>query len=116
VWDWLSTQKRIKQSEIQRDVATVNLTATQRRLIATLEESYAEAATARDQLDLLDQSVHTADESLKLTKLRYAAGESTALEVVDAQNSYLAAQTAEADGVVRFETALAALQVLTGNL
>jgi outer membrane protein TolC len=53
---------------------------------------------------------------LKLTKLRYAAGESTALEVVDAQNSYLAAQTAEADGVVRFETALAALQVLTGNL
>jgi outer membrane protein TolC len=42
VWDWLSTQKRIKQSEIQRDVATVNLTATQRRLIATLEESYAE--------------------------------------------------------------------------
>ena len=44
VWDWLSTQKRIKQSEIQRDVAKVNLTAAQRRLIATLEESYAEAA------------------------------------------------------------------------
>jgi outer membrane protein TolC len=116
VWDWLSTQKRIKQSEIQRDVAKVNLTAAQRRLIATLEESYAEAAASRDQLDLLAQSVHTADESLKLTKLRYAAGESTALEVVDAQNSYLAAQTGQADGLVRFEAALAALQVLTGSL
>ena len=116
VWDWLSTQKRVKQSEIQRDVAKVNLTATQRRLIATLEESYAEAAAARDQLDLLDQSVHTAEESLKLTRLRYAAGESTALEVVDAQNSYLGAETARADGLVRFETAFAALQVLTGSL
>ena len=116
VWDWLSTQKRIKQSEIQRDVAKVNLTAAQRRLIATLEESYAEAAAARDQLDLLDQSVHTANESLTLTKLRYSAGESTALEVVDAQNSHLAAQTAQADGLVRFEAALAALQVLTGSL
>jgi len=116
VWDWLSTQKRVKQSEIQRDAAKVNLTATQRRLIATLEETYAEAAAAKDQLDLLDQSVHTAEESLTLTKLRYAAGESTALEVVDAQNSYLAAQTAQSDGLIRFETSLAALQVLTGNL
>jgi len=116
VWDWFSTQKRIRQSEIQRDAAKVNLTAAQRRMIATLEESYSEAAAARNQLDLLDQSVHTAEESLTLTKLRYAAGESTALEVVDAQNSYLSAQTAQADGFVRFQTALAALQVLTGSL
>jgi outer membrane protein TolC len=116
VWDWFSTQKRIKQSEIQRDAARVTLTAAQRRLVATLEESYAEAVAARDQLDLLDQSVHTAEESLNLTKLRYAAGESTALEIVDAQNSYLSAQTAEADGLLRFESALAALQILTGSL
>lgn len=116
VWDWFSTQKKIKQSEIRQDVAKVNLTAAQRRVIANLEESYAEAAAARDQADLLAQSVDTAAENLKLTKLRYAAGESTALEVVDAQNSYLATRTAQADGVVRYQTALAALQVLTGSL
>jgi outer membrane protein TolC len=116
VWDWFSTQKRIRQSEILRDAAKVNLTAAQRRLIAMLEESYAEAVAARDQLALLEQSVQTAGESLKLTKLRYAAGESTALEVVDAQNSFLSAETAQSDGLVRYETAWAALQVLTGSL
>jgi outer membrane protein TolC len=116
VWDWFSTQKKIKQSEIQRDAVKVSLTAAQRRLIANLEEAYAEAAAARDQLSLLEESVSTGEESLKLTKLRYEAGESTALEVVDAQNSYLATRTARADGVIRFETALAALQVLTGSL
>jgi outer membrane protein TolC len=116
VWDWFSTQKRVKQSEIRRDASKVSLSATQRRLIATLEESYAEAATARAQLDLLDQSVRTAEESLRLTNLRYAAGESTALEVVDAQNTFLSVSTAQADGVVRFESALAALQILTGTL
>jgi len=116
VWDWLTTQKRVKQSEIIRDAAKVTLTAAQRRLIATLEESYAEAAVARGQLNLLDQSVRTADESLRLTKLRYAAGEATALEVVDAQNAYLGAQTSQADGLIRFEIALALLQVLTGSL
>lgn len=116
VWDWLSTQKRVKQSEIQRDTAKTTLTATQRRLIATLEETYAEATTARDQLSLLDQSVRSSIESLRLTKLRYSAGESTALEVVDAQNTLLAAQTAQADGAVRYQSALAALQILTGTL
>jgi outer membrane protein TolC len=116
VWDWFSTQKRVKQSEIQRDVAKVSLTAAQRRLIATLEEAYAEASVARDQLDLLDQSVRTAAESLRLTKLRYSAGESTALEVVDAQGAYLSAETAQADGVVRYQASLAGLQILTGTL
>ena len=74
VWDWFSTQKRVKQSEIQRDAAKVTLTAAQRRLIATLEETYAEAAAAQNQLDLLDQSVRTAAESLRLTKLALCGG------------------------------------------
>ena len=116
VWDWFSTQKRVKQSEIRRDVAKVSLTATQRRLIATLEEAYAEASAARDQVDLLDQSVRTAAESLRLTRLRYDAGEATALEVVDAQTAYLSTETAQVDGAVRYQTALAALQILTGTL
>lgn len=116
VWDWLSTQKRIKQTQIRRDAARVTLTAAQRRLIANLDESYAEAQAAQQQLDLLDQSLGTAAESLRLTKLRYAAGEATVLEVVDAQTAYTSAQTAEADGVVRYQRALAGLQLITGTL
>ena len=117
VWDWLSTQKRVKQrSEIHRDIAKITLTAAQRRLIAELEETYDEAATTREQLELLDLSVRTAEESLRLTKLRYSAGESTVLEVVDAQNAYISAETAQADGQVRYQSAFAALQILTGTL
>jgi outer membrane protein TolC len=116
VWDWFSTQKRVKQSEIRRDAAKVLLTAAQRRLIATLEEAYAEASVARDQMELLDQSVRTAAESLRLTKLRYSAGEASALEVVDAQTAYLSAETGQTDGAVRYQTALAGIQVLTGTM
>ena len=116
VWDWFSTQKRVKQSEIRRDAAKVSLTAAQRRLIASLEEVYAEAAAAREQLDLFDLSVRTAAESLRLTKLRYSAGEAAVLEVVDAQTAYLSVQTAQADAMVRYQTALAGLQQLTGTL
>lgn len=116
VWDWLNTQRRVKQSEIARQSAQVALSATQRQLIARLDEAYSEAATARDELASLDLSVATADESLRLTKLAYTGGEATVLEVVDAQNAYLAAQNAREDGRVRYEAARARLQTLTGSM
>jgi outer membrane protein TolC len=116
VWDWLSTQKRIKQSNIRRDAVKVALSNTQRRLIATLDEAYAEAEAARAQIDLLEQRSHTASESLRLTKLRYTNGEGPALEVVDAQDALIAARIAETDSDLRYENALASLQTLTGTL
>jgi outer membrane protein TolC len=116
VWDWLATAHKVKQSEIRRDAAKVALSATQRRLIAQLDEAYAEAAAARDQLASLDGSAATAAESLRLTKMRYTGGEATVLEVVDAQGAYVTAQNAREDGRVRYEAALAALQTLTGTM
>jgi outer membrane protein TolC len=116
VWDWLSTQHRVRQSEILRDSARVALSATQRRLIAQLDEFYAEATTAYDQLQSLDLSAQTAHESLRLTRLRYTAGEATILEVVDAQTSLTTSELACEDGTVRYQTALANLQLLTGTL
>jgi outer membrane protein TolC len=115
VWDWLSTEHKVKQSEIHRDLAKVALTTAQRRLIANLSEFYDEATTARDQLASLDASVTAAQESLHLTELRYTGGEGSVLEVVDAQNTIVAAATAQADGVVRYQLALANLQTLTGR-
>jgi len=115
VWDWLSTAHRVKQSEIRRDAATTALTNAQRSLIADIDETYSAAAAAQGQLDSLDQSVKDAAESLRLTKLRYTAGEATVLEVVDAQNEFVTMQNAREDGQVRFQTAMANLATLTGN-
>jgi outer membrane protein TolC len=116
VWNWLSTQNRVKQSQIRRDAARIALTATQKRLIVALDEFYAEAASVQKQLASLDASVSTAAESLRLTRLRYASGEATVLEVVDAQNALTTAENAREDGAVRYQAALANLQTLTGTL
>jgi outer membrane protein TolC len=116
VWDWLASENKVKQSQIRRDAAQVALTNTQRRLIAQLEEAYSEAQATRDQLASLDQSVSTAAESLRLTKLRYTGGEATVLEVVDAENTYVSAENAREDGRVRYETARAILQTIAGTM
>jgi outer membrane protein TolC len=115
LWDWLATEHKVKQSQILLGAAKAALSATQRRLIADLSEFYDEAEAARDQLASLDTSVATARESLRLTRLRYVGGEGTVFEVVDAQNSLIAAENARADGTLRYQTALANLQTLTGR-
>ena len=116
VWDWFATQNRVKQARIQRDLAKVILSSTQRTLIANLEVFYVEAELSNAQIASLDLTVQTAAESLRLTRLRYSSGESTVLEVVDAQNTSTNAELALADGVVRYQLALANLQLLTGTI
>jgi outer membrane protein TolC len=116
VWDWLASERKIKASKLREGAAKVVLTAAQRRLLANLEEFYAEADLAAQQLRSLDASVLTARESQRLTNLRYVDGESTALEVVDAQAAVIAAETAEIDGQLRYQMARAQLQTLTGRL
>lgn len=116
LWDWLTSERKIKQARIREAAANVALTATQRRVLANLNEFYAEAEVASRQVASLDMSVRDSRESLRLTNLRYANGEGTALEVVDAENALTAAEIAQADGVVRYQVALAQLQTLTGRL
>jgi len=115
IFDWGATQSKVKQAQLQRDVARVQLSSAQRTALATLRIFYNEAQTARKQIDLLRQSADLAAESLRLTALRYQAGEATALEVVDAQNASLLAQNNYADAAVRYRVAIANLQSLTGN-
>jgi len=116
VWDWLSTQHKVRQAQIARASAKVALTSAQRTLIAQLQEFYNEAALAEHQLTSLKLTVDTARESLRLTRLRYTSGEATVLEVVDAQSSLTTAELGAADGAARYQLALANLQLLTGTI
>ena len=115
VWDWLSTERKIKISRLREKAAQTALTAAQRRSVANLQEFYAEAAASKRQLASLDTSVAIARESLRLTELRYINGESTVLEVVDAQSTLTSAENARVDGNTRYQLALANLQTLTGT-
>jgi len=114
IWSWGATQSKVKQAELRRDQSRVELSFTQRQLAANLQSFYHEAATSKAQLALLQQSFDLASESLRLTTLRYQAGEATVLEVVDAQNTLAQAHDAYNDAQARYRVAVAELQTLTG--
>ena len=116
VWNWGTTQSRVKQAELRRSQAQRELSLAQRKLLAEIQSLYAEADTAANELGGLKRSAELSAESLRLITLRYKNGESTVLEVVDAQTTFSSANSAYQDGAVRYRVALANLQTLTGAL
>jgi len=114
LWDWGSLRAKLHQSEIRQRQATATLSQTQRQVVSNLYSMYNEALTARAAVDSLRRVADLAAESLRLTTLRYQAGESTALEVVDAQNTFVQARNSADDTEARYRLAIVQLQTLTG--
>jgi outer membrane protein TolC len=115
IWDWGSLNSKLTQAKVRRQLATVEMTQAQRLLMRNLYASYNDATAARTAVNNTRQAATLADESLRLVLLRYQAGESTALEVVDAQNTVAQTRNAHADALVRDRVAIATLQTVTGS-
>jgi outer membrane protein TolC len=116
VWDWLSTRSKVRQADMRRQQAQLDLELTQKQLISSLHSLYLEAQSSLAQIDSLRNSMQVAAESLRLTILRYEAGEISVLEVVDAQSTLADARNAYDDGLSRYRLALASIQTLTGTI
>ena len=115
VWDWGTMRSKLHQSKYKQEVARAGLSQAQRTLLSELYSAYNEASVARESFETSRHTADLAAESLRLINLRYEAGESTALEVVDALNTELMARNANDDAGVRYRVALATLQMLTGS-
>jgi outer membrane protein TolC len=114
IWNWGINKSKVRQAELDLQQAKNDLSLTQRALLANLESYYLEAQVATSQIASLRESMTDSVENLRLTRLRYTAGESSAQEVVDAQTLLVQARNAYDDGLVRYRLALANLQTLTG--
>ena len=116
IWNWGATRSKVKQAEYREEQARADLTIAQKHLHANISSSYLEAQAAWEQIDSLRAGVTLSAESLRLTLLRYQAGEATVLEVVDAQSTLVSARNLYADGLARYRMAVANIQTLAGRL
>ena len=114
IWNWGSTKSKVRQAQLEAQQAKNDLSLAQRTLLSQLDSYYTEARVSLAEIASLRDSVTLATQSLRLTRLRYSAGESSAQEVVDAQNLLVDSRNAMDDGLVRYRLAVANLQTLTG--
>jgi outer membrane protein TolC len=115
VWDWGTLRSKLHQAKYKQEVAHAEMSQAQRTLLSELYSAYNEASVACAAFENSRRTADLAAESLRLINLRYQAGESTALEVVDALNTQLMARNANDDAGLRYRVALATLQTLTGS-
>ncbi len=116
VWNWGATRSKVRQAQLVQKQAEMELGFARRTLQSNVSSFYLEAQAARSQLASLKSSQDLSAESLRLTILRYQAGEATALEVSDAQNTLAQARNAYDDGLTRYTVALVNMRTLTGRL
>jgi outer membrane protein len=115
IFSWGADWSKLKQAKLRRDQAGVELSYAQKQLLSRLRQFYLEAKTSRSEMESLESSAEMSADSLRLTTMRYQAGEATVLEVVDAQNTLTLARNAYDDGQSRYRVAVANLQTLTGT-
>jgi outer membrane protein TolC len=115
IWNWGSTESKLRQAEYRRQQARVELSQSQREALSNLSAYYSEAEVARSELATLQQDANLASDSLRLTKLQYKAGDAIELEVLSAQTALSSAKNALDMGEARYRVALATLQTLTGE-
>jgi outer membrane protein len=116
VWNWWTTKSKIRQADMRRKQAQLDLVLSHKQFISNFHALYLEAQSSLAQLDSLRNSVDVSAESLRLTNLRYMAGEVSVLEVVDAQSTLVQARNAFDNGLARYRLAFANIQVLTGTI
>ena len=116
IWNWGATKSKVTQAQLRQDQAKLDLSLTQRQLQAALASAHAEAEGALGQVGYLRDGESLAAQNLRLTLLRYQAGEATAFEVTDAQSTVKQARDAVDDGLARYRVALANLRTLMGTL
>jgi len=114
IFDWGTLRSRVRQAQAREQQARVQLSQTQRQVMSNLYAYYNEATVARDAVDRLRRAADLSAESLRLITLRYQAGESSVLEVVDAQNTLTQTRNAYDDAQNRYRVAIANLQTLSG--
>lgn len=73
LWNWGATASRVRQAGLRREQARLDLSFTQRQLLANLDAYYREAESSQLQVASLRHSLDLATEGLKLTLLRYQA-------------------------------------------
>jgi outer membrane protein TolC len=115
VWNWGALNSKVKQTTYKLEEARAALSQSQRADLDELYAAYNEAQTAREALPRLEHTMHLAEESLRLAELPTKGEPIEVDQVIDAENMLTTTRGSYYDGLVRYQMAIANLQVITGK-
>ncbi len=115
LFDWGHSRSRERQAEYARNQVVIDRQISLRNFTGAFYTERNNVELAVKQMAEGKRETELARESLRLARLRYDAGETTALEVVDAQNTLASAEIAYNAVIFNYHMARARLEVATGQ-
>jgi outer membrane protein TolC len=103
-------------NRLKKDLADIDLRDRERELNVTVENEYLSYQETKEKLDLAEATLEFAEESHEATTQRYALGEASVIEFLEAEEDLLEAEYSMTEA--RFDWYLSVYKIrrLTGNL
>lgn len=106
---------KVREAEANRESAQATLDVQAQTVLTEVGRSYLNLKTAEERVRSAEQAEASAAESLRLSTGRYQVGLGIFLDVLDAQNSLLTAQTDRVNAYLQADVARAALNRAIGT-
>jgi len=107
IFDGFQTKGRVKQAQARLASAEVDLSDSERQVELEVQRAYAKVNEAREVIASQSKVVEQADEALRLSRERLAAGAGTQLDVLDARVALTRARTTQKTALADYNVALA---------
>jgi outer membrane protein len=114
LWDGQLTRAKAREAQAQVEMAREEERKLRLALDLELEQARLELQSAKERLDVTQQSVDQALESAELTRSRFAQGMALATQVIDAETALTAARVRRAQAEADQRIAVAALRKALG--
>ena len=115
LWNWGETQAKVRQAESQVEQALIQVRKTEDAIRLEVRQAFLKLRKAEQDIDAATAGLRTAEESLRLARAAYLAGEGTNTEVLDARTALSRARANHAQALFDYDVAQAALRRATGD-
>ena len=113
IFDGGKTRALVTQRKAENRQARLNLKQAEDNITLEVEEAYTALLQAKRALDVQGATIASAEEGLRIARVRYESGVGTQLEVLSAQTALTDARTAMAQALYGFRVARAGIRKAT---
>ncbi|MEN9202735.1 MAG: TolC family protein [Thermostichus sp. DG02_3_bins_51] len=118
-WTWFdggTAAAQAQQAQIDSQVAVSGFVGARNEIQRGVEEAFLTLASSREQIDAAKVAIASAEESLRLARLRVQAGVGTQTEVINAEAALTTARGNLSNAIIAYNRALVQLQRAIGTL
>jgi outer membrane protein len=115
VWNWGETRSKVKKAQSQVEEVSIQIQKIEDAVRLEARQAFLELGKSEKNIDAATAALTTAQESFRLARSSYQAGEGTNTEVLEARTALSRARANYAQALFDYDVALAALHRAVGE-